>query len=56
MTMEMEEAIKVLLVDDHEMVRIGLAAVLGTEDGIEVVGKLEVGKKVSAWHKSTIRM
>ncbi|GIP40871.1 transcriptional regulatory protein LiaR [Paenibacillus sp. J31TS4] len=35
----MEEPIKVLLVDDHEMVRIGLAAVLGTEEGIEVVGE-----------------
>jgi NarL family two-component system response regulator LiaR len=34
-----ESSIKVLLVDDHEMVRIGLAAVLGTEDGIEVVGE-----------------
>ncbi|MDF2837778.1 MAG: two component transcriptional regulator, LuxR family, partial [Paenibacillus sp.] len=34
----MEAPIKVLLVDDHEMVRIGLAAVLDTEDGIEVVG------------------
>ncbi|WP_148669480.1 response regulator transcription factor [Cohnella abietis] len=31
--------IRVLLVDDHEMVRIGLAAVLNTEDGIEVVGE-----------------
>nr|AYQ71306.1 DNA-binding response regulator [Cohnella candidum] len=30
---------RVLLVDDHEMVRIGLAAVLGTEEGIEVVGE-----------------
>lgn len=39
----METAIKVLLVDDHEMVRIGLAAVLGTEDGIEVVGEASSG-------------
>ncbi|KQX45432.1 MULTISPECIES: response regulator [unclassified Paenibacillus] len=40
----MEDAlIKVLLVDDHEMVRIGLAAVLGTEDGIEVVGEASNG-------------
>lgn len=39
----MEEVIKVLLVDDHEMVRIGLAAVLGTEDGIEVVGEASSG-------------
>jgi two-component system, NarL family, response regulator LiaR len=37
------EPIKVLLVDDHEMVRIGLAAVLGTEDGIEVVGEANNG-------------
>ncbi|WJH37174.1 response regulator transcription factor [Paenibacillus aurantius] len=35
--------IKVLLVDDHEMVRIGLAAVLGTEEGIEVVGEASNG-------------
>jgi len=35
----MEGTIKVLLVDDHEMVRIGLAAVLDTEEGIEVVGE-----------------
>ncbi|MDQ0901818.1 MULTISPECIES: response regulator transcription factor [unclassified Paenibacillus] len=41
----MEDAlIKVLLVDDHEMVRIGLAAVLGTEDGIEVVGEASNGQ------------
>ncbi|RJX41721.1 DNA-binding response regulator [Paenibacillus pinisoli] len=39
----MEEPIKVLLVDDHEMVRIGLAAVLDTEDGIEVVGEASNG-------------
>ncbi|MBT2761947.1 response regulator transcription factor [Paenibacillus sp. ISL-20] len=43
--MEMETPIKVLLVDDHEMVRIGLAAVLGTEDGIEVVGEAGSGEE-----------
>ncbi|MDI4647517.1 response regulator [Cohnella hashimotonis] len=37
--------IKVLLVDDHEMVRIGLAAVLGTEEGIEVVGEAGNGQE-----------
>ncbi|MFE6795661.1 response regulator [Paenibacillus chitinolyticus] len=36
--------VKVLLVDDHEMVRIGLAAVLGTEVGIEVVGEASNGE------------
>ncbi|MDP4098386.1 response regulator transcription factor [Paenibacillus sp. P96] len=40
-----ENPIKVLLVDDHEMVRIGLAAVLGTEDGIEVVGEAGSGEE-----------
>jgi NarL family two-component system response regulator LiaR len=40
---QMEMNIKVLLVDDHEMVRIGLAAVLGTEEGIEVVGEASNG-------------
>jgi NarL family two-component system response regulator LiaR len=40
----MEANIKVLLVDDHEMVRIGLAAVLGTEEGIEVVGEASNGQ------------
>ncbi len=37
--MEEQSLVRVLLVDDHEMVRIGLAAVLGTEEGIEVVGE-----------------
>ena len=39
----MDKDISVLLIDDHEMVRIGLAAVLGTEDGIEVVGEASNG-------------
>jgi len=38
-----DQPIKVLLVDDHEMVRIGLAAFLNTEDGIEVVGEASNG-------------
>ena len=40
----MDQPIKVLLVDDHEMVRIGLAAVLDTEEGIEVVGEASNGQ------------
>ncbi|KEQ23126.1 response regulator [Paenibacillus tyrfis] len=40
-----ETTIKVLLVDDHEMVRIGLAAVLSTEDDIEVVGEASGGQE-----------
>ncbi len=37
--------IRVLLVDDHEMVRMGLAAYLSTTDDIEVVGEAENGKE-----------
>lgn len=40
-----EVPIKVLIVDDHEMVRIGLAAVLSTEEDIEVVGEADSGEE-----------
>lgn len=36
--------IKVLLVDDHEMVRIGVASYLAVQDDIEVIGEAEDGK------------
>ncbi len=34
-----------MLVDDHEMVRIGLSAVLGTEEDIELVGEAGSGEE-----------
>jgi len=37
--------IKVLLVDDHEMVRMGVSTYLATQSGIEIVGEAENGKK-----------
>lgn len=36
--------IKVLLVDDHEMVRLGVSSYLSVQDDIEVVGEAENGK------------
>ena len=38
-----EDTIKVLLVDDHEVVRRGIRALLETEDDIEVVGEAADG-------------
>jgi DNA-binding NarL/FixJ family response regulator len=37
--MEAAVAIRVLLVDDHEIVRIGIADLIGTTDDLEVVGE-----------------
>ncbi|AUB62766.1 DNA-binding response regulator [Bacillus thuringiensis] len=39
--------IKVLLVDDHEMVRMGVSAYLSTQPDIEVVGEADNGRKGS---------
>lgn len=36
--------IKVLFVDDHEMVRIGISSYLSTQPDLEVVGEGESGK------------
>jgi len=38
------EKIRVLVVDDHEMVRRGICAYLDTEDDLEVVGEANSGK------------
>ncbi|KRN24811.1 response regulator [Lacticaseibacillus camelliae] len=37
--------IKVLIVDDHEMVRLGVSTYLGVQDDIEVVGEAADGKE-----------
>lgn len=39
------EAIRVLIVDDHTIVRKGIEALLATEEGIEVVGGAEDGEE-----------
>ena len=39
----MKSKIRVLIADDHTIVRIGLAALLGAEDDIEVVGQAKNG-------------
>src|SRR5262245_46857433 len=46
-TME-SERIRILLVDDHTILREGLAAVLNAIDGLEVVGQAADGKSALA--------
>ena len=40
MHVDAERPLRVLLVDDHEVVRRGLRALLEAQDGIEVVGEV----------------
>ncbi len=42
----MERTIRVLVADDHAVVREGLRAVLGSEADMEVVGEVSTGKEV----------
>lgn len=39
-------SIRVMLVDDHAVVREGLIALLGQEDGIDIVGEADCGERV----------
>src|SRR3954468_9495219 len=43
--MEMVSMIRVVFVDDHEMVRIGVSSYLSAQKDIEVVGEADNGKK-----------
>jgi NarL family two-component system response regulator LiaR len=43
--MEMVPMIRVVFVDDHEMVRIGVSSYLSAQEDIEVVGEADNGKK-----------
>jgi DNA-binding NarL/FixJ family response regulator len=42
----MTEVIRVLIADDHAIVRNGIAALLATEKDIEVIGEAPTGKKL----------
>ncbi len=44
--------IKVLIVDDHEMVRLGIATYLGVQPDLTVVGQATDGRKGSTWRCS----
>ena len=51
--MDATEAIKVLLVDDHDLLRQGMKTMLETEPGIEVVGEANDGTGVLAQIEET---
>lgn len=44
----MSEPIRVLIVDDHELFRDGVRAVLGSLDGVEVIGEADSGEAAIA--------
>ena len=46
----MSDAIRVMLVEDHAVVRQGLAALLGAQDGLEVVGAVGDGAAAVAMY------
>ncbi|WP_280521359.1 response regulator transcription factor [Paenibacillus mangrovi] len=48
----MTDIIKVMIVDDHEMVRMGLKTYLMLDPSIEVVGEADNGSKVVDWLKN----
>ncbi|BFH64564.1 response regulator [Paenibacillus azoreducens] len=48
----MADIIKVMIVDDHEMVRMGLKTYLMLDPTIEVVGEADNGSKVVDWLKN----
>lgn len=56
----MAEKLKVMLVDDHEVVRQGLKALIEAEDDLEVVGEASTGKEaidlVRTYHPDVVVM
>lgn len=51
--MDSAEPVKVVLVDDHDLIRRGIRVMLESEEGIEVVGEASDGSKVLALVEET---
>jgi DNA-binding NarL/FixJ family response regulator len=48
----MSDALKVLLVDDHALMRIGLASVIATDPGLTIVGEAGTGARAIELYRS----
>jgi DNA-binding NarL/FixJ family response regulator len=53
MTKTAVAAIRIMLVDDHPIVRIGLAALIGSLEGMETVAQAGGGKEAIALHRES---
>jgi len=53
MTKTAVAAIRIMLVDDHPIVRIGLAALIGSLEGMETVAQAGGGQEAIALHRET---
>lgn len=49
--MDPRSPIRVLTVDDHDLVRKGIAAILATEDGLQLVGEANTGERALDLHR-----
>ena len=47
---------KILLVDDHEMVRLGLKSYFDLQDDVEVVGEAATDLKALTWPWNCVQM
>ena len=48
--------IKILIVDDHEIVRNGLSVMMEREEDFIVVGEAQLARKPWSWSASCVRM
>src|SRR5687767_909092 len=51
--MDPSEAVRVVLIDDHDLIRRGIRTMLESEEGIEVVGEASDGSKAMALVEDT---
>ena len=51
-----ENRIRVMIVDDHAIVREGIAEVLGHSEGFEVVGQAGDGQEAPLWSERSCPM